>query len=59
MCRTGSFVCGICIGLTVGACVCLMADPQLRPGKHTVEKTMRKVGKSVDSAIENVADMMD
>lgn len=59
MCRTGSFICGMCIGLVVGAGVCVMADPRLRPCKSKVKKAMHKVGDAVDSAIDNVADMMD
>ena len=49
----------MCIGLLVGAGVCAMADPRLRPSKCKVKKAMHKVGDAVDSAIDNVADMMD
>lgn len=59
MCRTCAFLCGLGLGLGVVGVVYVMTDPQHKPGHHAVEKTMQRVGSAVDSAIENVTDMMD
>ena len=58
MCHTGSYLCGMGIGLVAGAVV--GAAVLSRPGtkKTAVGKVMQRVGNAVDSAVESVADMM-
>lgn len=58
MCHTGSYLCGMGVGLVAGAIVgaAILTQPKAR--KTAVGKTMQRVGNAVDSAVESVADMM-
>ncbi|MBE6970791.1 MAG: YtxH domain-containing protein [Ruminococcaceae bacterium] len=58
MCHTGSYLCGMGLGLVAGAIVgaAMLSRPEAR--KTTVGKAMQRVGNAVDSAVESVSDMM-
>ena len=58
MCHTGSYLCGMGLGLVAGAIVgaAMLSRPETR--KTAVGKAMQRVGNAVDSAVESVSDMM-
>ena len=58
MCHTGSYLCGMGLGLVAGAIVgaAMLSRPEAR--KTAVGKAMQRVGNAVDQAVESIADMM-
>lgn len=58
MCHTGSYLCGMGLGLVAGAIVgaAMLSRPETR--NTAVGKAMQRVGNAVDSAVESVSDMM-
>ena len=58
MCHTGSYLCGMGAGLMVGAVVCaaILSRPESR--KSAVGRGLQQVGNAVDSAVEQMSDMM-
>ena len=58
MCHTGSYLCGMGLGLVAGAIVgaAVLSRPETK--KSAVGKVMQRVGNAVDQAVESIADMM-
>lgn len=58
MCHTGSYLCGMGAGLVVGAAMCaaVLSRPESR--KTVVGRGLQQMGNAVDSAVEDLSDMM-